>query len=379
MGLQGGFNTTGTKLLEMLSNPEAEIPLAPLHALLDVWAEDFDRGEKQDPADSCNKMHLVGASLCVLLHRSQKLDTPGYNLRRALGRTAGRVLLCDKELMDYDIEELQHLVTALQIEFASLYSLENAGGEGQAEGEESSAGYWALVDIEEICIHIMTRLGALLAVKQKMDMATDGADPSVDPSAALPPAALRGLLDVDSTGFCSVRTETFVFLLDALHSIYSLHSLLTRATLLSPVGELVELHSHHREASNETFFTHSMTSDCVVGTIAQYAHRFAHLFHSVSQTIYYNQPTYARQTQLPLATLQLENTSAVNVLPLLTELYPTIPVLFEHTGAGCRSQHAKHQWSWVLWSRFVLLVNADMQTFVARDLRTLATHATQNE
>jgi hypothetical protein len=52
--------------------------------------------------DEVTGMELVGASLCVLLHRSQKLDTPGYNLRRALGRTAGRVLLCDKQLMDYD-------------------------------------------------------------------------------------------------------------------------------------------------------------------------------------------------------------------------------------------------------------------------------------
>jgi hypothetical protein len=375
MELHGGFETTGAKLLEMMNHHETEVPLADLHALMDAWTEEFDRGEKQDPADGCNKMHLVGASLCVLLHRSQKLEAPGYNLRRALGRTAGRVLLCDKQLVDYDIEELQHLVTALQLEFASLYSLEDAGTGGGAEGEDSSAGYWALVDIEDICIQIMTQLGALLAVKKKIDTATDGADPG----ATLPPAAVRGLLDVDPAGFCSVRTETFVFLLDALHSMYSLHSLLTRAKFLSPPGGLLELHSHHREASNETFFTHSMTSDCVVGTIAQYAHRFAHLFHSVSQTIYYNQPTYARQTQLPLATLQLENTHAVNVLPLLTELYPTIPVLFEHTGAGCRSKHAKHQWSWVLWSRFVLLVNADMQTFVARDLRTLATHATRNE
>jgi len=189
-----------------------------------------------------------------------------------------------------------------------------------------------------------------------------------------PPAAVLGLLDVDDDGYCSVRVDTLVYLLDALHSMLGLHALLTRAQML-PAGALAELHAHHREASNETFFTHSMTSDCVVGTIAQYAHRFAHLFHSVSQAVYYNFPSYARQTQLPLAALQRANAPAVNVLPLLTELSPDIPVLFEHTGAGCRAQHARHARSWVLWSRFVLLVDAEMRSFAAADIRTLLAHS----
>jgi hypothetical protein len=153
----------------------------------------------------------------------------------------------------------------------------------------------------------------------------------------------------------------------------------SRALACSFPLTLVELHAHHREASNETFVTHSITSDCVVGTVAQYAHRFSHLFHSVSQTIYYNHPTYARQTQLPIAMLQRENAPSVNVLPLLTELRPDIPVLFEHTGAGCRKQHAKHAWSWVFWSHFVqllvLLVDAEMRSYVAAHIRTLLCHA----
>jgi len=165
-----------------------------------------------------------------------------------------------------------------------------------------------------------------------------------------------------------------VFLLDALHSLYSLHTLLTRAQFvcLQNAQDLMPVHAHHREASNETFFTHSMTSDCAVGSIAQYAHRFAHLFHSVSQTIYYNYPTYSRQIQLPLSELQRENARSVNLLPLLTELRPDIPVLFEHTGAGCRQAHAQHKWSWILWSHFVLLVDSEMRSYVATDARTLA-------
>ena len=95
-------------------------------------------------------------------------------------------------------------------------------------------------------------------------------------------------------------------------------------------------------------------------------------FHNVSQAIYYNYPTYTRQTQLSLSELERENTKYVNLLPLLTELRPDIPVLFEHTGAGCLSVHAKHTWSWVLWSNFLLLVDNIMKSYVAADERSLA-------
>lgn len=345
------FEATGAHLLALLNDTDVAPSRAELLRLLDTWAEEFDRGEKLDIEDGCNLMHLVGAALCVLLHRSEQDET--FKIRPALGAAAARVLLCDKELVDHDIEELHALVTAMQLEFSSLYVLESDGAGG-------GGGFGALVDVELICVHVMTRLGALLAVQEQLQ--TDATQP--------PPAAVRGLLDVDEDGYCSVRAETIVFFLDALHSMYGLHSLLTRASL-APPAEPVELHAHHREASNETFFTHSMTSDCVVGTIAQYAHRFAHLFHSVSQAIYYNFPSYARQTQLQLPALQRADAPAINVLPLLTELRPDIPVLFEHTGAGCRQQHAQYRWSWVLWSHFVLLVDSEMRSYVATDLRTL--------
>lgn len=351
------FETAGAALLEMLSQPSARMPRAELLGLVDTWAEEFDRGEKLDAEDGCNYAHLLGAGLCVLLHNSDDLGAANYDLREALGHVQQRVLVCERRLAEYDIEDVQNVVTALQLEFASLYRLDTGAGTG------ADAGYASLVDTEEICLRIMAQLGALLAVKRG-PVATEGAGD-------VPVAAVRCLLDVDSDGYCTVSTQTFVSLLDALHSMYGLHALLTRARFVPAAGELVEVHAHHREASNETFFTHSMTWDCVVGTIAQYAHRFEHLFHSVSQTIYYNHPTYARNSQLPLSALQRENTSAVNVLPLLTELRPDIPVLFEHTGAGCRQQHAKHRWSWVLWSHFVLLVDRDMQAHVAADIRTL--------
>lgn len=338
------FEDTGSRLLALLNSAEPP-ECAELLRLLDTWSEEFERCEQLDAEDGCNHMHLVGASLCVLLHRCEQQE---FDLRAALGHAAGRVLLSEKPLRAYGIDDLLSLVTALQVQFASLYALE-------------SGGYGAEIDVELVCVQLLRHFGSLLAEKEQLQ-----APGSRDP----PIAAVHGLLDVDADGFCSVRAETIVQLLNGLHSMYCLHSLLTRASV-APPAECEELHAHHREASNETFFTYSMISDCVVGSIAQYAHRFAHLFHSVSQVVYYNFPSYNRQTQLPLEQLRRTDAPAVNVLPLLTELHPEIPVLFEHTGDGCRAQHAKQPCSWVLWSSFVLLVDCNMQAYVAADIRSL--------
>jgi hypothetical protein len=73
-------------------------------------------------------MHLVGDTLCMLLHRSE--FGAAFDLRAALGPAAPRVLLCDKCLADHDVEELQNLFTALQLEFGTLYALEEAGPDG---------------------------------------------------------------------------------------------------------------------------------------------------------------------------------------------------------------------------------------------------------
>ena len=68
---------------------------------------------------------------------------------------------------------------------------------------------------------------------------------------------------------------------------------------------------------------------------------------------------------------QEANAPGINLLPLLTELRPDIPVLCEHTGAGYKATHAQHKWSWVLWAQYVFLVDREMKVYAADDLRTL--------
>ena len=335
-----------------------------LQGVLYNWLEMYDRGgHAREPVETpvANDMHVVGACVCVLLGRSPQLQG-AYDLRGVLGALYSRMIFVEKRFEVYDLEDLQALVTTVQIEFPAMYQY------------TVGKGYSARCDVEGLCVRVLARLGERLAVRWKQSD-----ESSATPEMSMPSEALRGLAVVDTDGFCRVRLDAVVFLLDALHSVLGLHRLLMRARARddAEAAARIVLCSQHREASSETFFTHSMTADCVVGTVAQYAHKFSYLFHSISQAVYYNRPSYIRQRQIPLERL-LEPTTeqsgpkAVNLLALLLELAPDIPVLFEHTGAGHRATHARHRWAWVLWQHFVLLVDADMQVFTALDARALA-------
>ena len=211
------------------------------------------------------------------------------------------------------------------------------------------------MDVELLCVRVLARIWLAMRWKSDEALAALGNKRTEDTRTEdtrredtrtemdVPAVAVRGLVEVDAEGFCRMRLDALVFLLDALHSILGLHFLLVRATARddAEAAERVRLTSHHLEASSETYFTLSMTADCLLGTIVKYAHRFAYLFHSISQVIYYNRPTHTRQRQLPLVRL-LEPTTpeggpkAVNLLPLLLEFRPDVLVLFEHTGAGLK-------------------------------------------
>ena len=362
-----------------------------LQGVFYTWLETYDRGEKaREPVEApvANEMHVVGACVCILLGRSPQLQGV-YDLRDTLGPLYDKMIFTEKPLAGYELEDLQNLVTALQLEFPNMHAY------------TVGVGYSVGCDVEGLCVRVLARLGEWLAVrwKQPLSEPDEGSAARGAPRAAptlemsMPVEAMRGLAALDADGFCRVRLDALVFLLDALHSILGLHRLLVRAGARddAEASARVVLTNHHLEASSETFFTHSMTADCVVGTVIQYAHKFSYLFHSISQAIYYNRPNYIRQRQLTLARL-LEPTTAksatagktagqtaessgpgaVNLLPLLLELAPDIPVLFEHTGAGHRGTHARHEWAWVLWVDFVLLVDADMNAWAALDARALA-------
>jgi hypothetical protein len=55
-----------------------------------------------------------------------------------------------------------------------------------------------------------------------------------------------------------------------------------------------------------------------------------------SQVLYFHQPTYTRQRQVEFESITSLTAGDINVLPIILQLKPDVPVFFEHTGA-CNS------------------------------------------
>ena len=317
------------------------------------WVSMLDRSQTCDSELEMNEMHVVGAVLSVVLHRSTfQPDT----LQEMLHNKLSQITITDKKLCDYGWEDLCNLCLSLQLEFSRLYT-------------RTVDGYDSDVDVERLCLTLMHRAGFWFSHRFRNIPHNDETDASR--SENIPSEALRGLVDVETDGFCTVRVDSMRHFLNAIHSMLGLNLMLHNTEEIACQHELPELLNHHVEASAEYFFTLSMTSDCKVGTITQYAHKFAHLFHSISQVVYFNVPTYARQKQLKLPDLQKPNAPHINILPALLELYPTVPVLFEHSGAGLTTTHRKHRFAWVVWDKFVFLVTDSQRVLISDDLRTL--------
>ena len=341
------------------------LELPELQLFVDAWLTTFDRGEKAQLLHGTmqNDMQVFGTGVCMLAAAALDKETMTKRFEQAIGTHYAKYIFVEKQFAAFEFEDIHALVCALQLHFEESFTRE-------------THQFVCQFDMSGVCLLIMAQIGHWLSVKYRIPVnqnkdAQLPEPPEPPAELRMPDAVLKGFLDIDNRDYCSVRMDTLAFILDALHSIMSLHALLTRAECVEPPEEMVEITGHHKEASAETFFSLSMTSDCMPGSVVQYVHKFAYLFHSISQVVYYNFPTYNRQRQLPLADLQQTNVNAVNMLPLLTELRPDIPVFCEHTGAGCVDTHKKHKWSWVLWTHFVFLLDADMNVYAAKDLRSL--------
>jgi len=334
-----------------------------LGQLLDAWITECDRSQQVDEETKYNEMHVVGLEICVLLHRAP-LGTPALAtyeclcLTTALGPYASRVVLHDEALSDMCWIQLSETLTALQLIFKDTIQW------------DAAQGCHTVVDYPVLMLVLLKRVGFWLARQWRRveDDVADGEDPE----------ALQGLVDLDKEGWRCVRPACVVQVLDDVHALLCLARLLLTAQVVSlhtavadEIHDEVRLYNHHREASIDDFYEMSMVADCMVGNVTQYKHKFQFLFHSISQVVYYHFPSYERQRQQPMAFLEGSGISGTNLLPLLLQLNPDIPLFYEHTGAGQRTVYDAHRFSWVFMSGYILLISREGAAFCAEDIRSL--------
>lgn len=409
---------------------------------INTWLFEFDRSEKMrklNDESSGNNMHIYGAGLCGLIqkrmqnsfHQAGSIFFESEFLQQITGKWYAHLVYTSTNLNDFQFEDLHNLVTALQQIFDNLYTIDDDR-------------IVCDIDVQTLLVCILAKISLWInndwkeperEIDEEMEQENekdkaevDTEDDSENDSDAeekadkykngfffkpgvmhdnriemvMPYCVLRGFAQLDHNNNCILRFDAATFLFNAIHSMLTLNAMLTNSMspsyCLAKIAEhqklnmsvdAIEIAKHHLEASTEDWFTLSMTRDCKVGTVAQYAHKYAYLFHSISQAVYYNYPSYARRKQISAKCLQRawklttnsedwqedvpvtqEEIEAVNLLPCLMEIAPEIHVLCEHTGAGCEKKH-KNRWTWVLWNKFVMLVGPDFKTYTAHDIRTL--------
>lgn len=140
-------------------------------------------------------------------------------------------------------------------------------------------------------------------------------------------------------------------------------------------------HEHLRAASLDDFYRLSMVYDLCIGNIIHYEHEFTGMYHSATQVMYYNNPTYIRRKQLDLA--EIMHASAEHGLPLALQLYPDVKVVFEDSPGFFmeplqNDEHVKHPlptttkgWRWLLLSRSLYLVTNHGHVFHAKTISPL--------
>ena len=342
------------KLTALIDGDLPHISEEEASAFFHEWLDECDRTEVADDS-TISEHHTVGIALCAVMANA---GVPEYTeISDVLGQHEKTIMVHEGDIASLSWQQLVDVVTALQMEVSLFVSF------------SPDEGFSCSLDCRSFVMQLMRRVGFFVTheFKAPTDENTDDVE------------LAHGILEVVTDNWTAVRIDDLGLVLDALHSVAGLAEFLLGAQLVVPettsAQDELPLFNHHREASLDDFYELSMTSDLMPGTIIQYKRKFKHLFHSISQVVYFHYPHYSRQVQIPLAQIQKNDCNHKNLLPLLQQSNPDIKILFEHTGAAQRVSHRKHPRSWCCMAGFIVLATPE-QVFCASDLRTLVLHAT---
>lgn len=343
------------KLCEVYESTE-ELQKEQLYYFIEVWLTLYDRVGKRQDTEIFNTMEFYGQLLCCICFRVNDAEIKNMVLKDILECQNLRILSEDTKICELSWRDVLDILFNLQKNFEEIFF-------PLSESESGEDAFSCSEDIIKLCIFLMSRVGFFIGHK----FVLKDTDSREDMSNYFELCDE----DVENTSTYQLNNGALREFLDNLHPFLGFSRLLLDAKMLQPVAgeEINSVHACHREASLDDFYALSMISDLHPGAICFYRNKYYHLFHSVSQVIYFNMPSYQRQKQLSLEKLQETDTPHINLLPLLQQLAPQLTILYEHTGAGHCLEHAKHRMSFVVFNKFVLLVDANMQAWWHSNLR----------
>ena len=293
-----------------------------------------------------NDMHAFGFGLAYMLSKYDALsirDRKWTDMPEAL--TVQGI-----SFTQFSCKQCLDFLRLLQVEYGSVLHF------------DQTVGYEADVDMTLLLLVIMQRLGDHLAEQVRMT--------EVDVQ-----GGVYELL-TGETEWYVVSAQTRKECFDILHVLMRLFFLLLDAQPVEVDDELVikyvkELSPFQYEASLHDFYNFSMVSDCIPASILVYKHQYKEMFNDPSQVIYFHQPTYRRQRQVDFESITTLSAADINVLPIMMQIKPDVPVFFEHTGACNSTACSTEPWSWLVMHRHILLCDNNGKYYVAKNIYIL--------
>ena len=294
-----------------------------------------------------NDMHVFGFGLAYMLSKYDALQIR----HREWKHLPESLSLYGDGVTQYSCKQCLDFLRLIQVEYDSVLQF------------DETAGYEADIDMTLLLLVVMQRLGDHLREQVRMKPGQEPEDNVYE------------LLAGETEWYVvSVQTRNECF--DILHVLMRLFFVLLDAESVRVDSDLIikyvkELSPYQYEASLHDFYNFSIVSDCLPASILVYKHEFNEMFNDASQVVHYHQPNYKRQRQVEFEVITSRSAGDIHVLPLLVQIKPDVPVLFEHTGACNSALCSAEEWSWLLIHRHIVLSDNKGRYYVAKNIYVL--------
>jgi hypothetical protein len=312
-----------------------------------TWINYSSADELQPDGEEYNEMHAFGFGLAYMLSKYDALqirERRWEDLPAALAAQGCSV-------HEYSCEQCLLFLRVLQAEYSSVLQF------------DASVGYEADVDMTLLLLVVMQRLGDHL--REQVRMTPEQAEKQAVYE------IVRG-----QTEWYVVDVKTRIECFDVLHVLMRLFFVLLDAQPVHVDAEVVteylqEFSPFQHEASLHDFYNLSMVMDCKPASIILYKHTYREMFNDASQCVYFHTPTYKRPRQIDFEGIVSMAARDVNVLPIIAQIKPDVPILFEHTGACSSSACSAESWSWLVIHKHIVLCDSNGKYYVAKNIYIL--------
>jgi hypothetical protein len=297
--------------------------------------------------DEYNDMHAFGFGLAYMLSKFDALQIRGRrweNLPAALA-TQGH------SVHEYSCQQCLDFLRVLQAQYSSVLQF------------DASVGYETDIDVTLLLLVVMQRLGDHL--REQVRMTPEQAEKHAVYE------LLRG-----ETEWYVVGVQTRIECFDVLHVLMRIFFVLLDAEAVNVDDAVIkeyvqEFSPFQHEASLHDFYNLSMVMDCLPASIILYKHTYKEMFNDPSQVMYFHQPTYKRPRQIDFEGILAMAARDVNVLPIIAQIKPDVPILFEHIGACSSAACSAEPWSWLVIHKHIVLCDSNGKYYVAKNIYVL--------